>query len=137
MTNRIDEMLRECERELGASLAAIEKTEKALKVSFPEDYIAVMTASNGIEGFVGKEYLAVFSVEEKIGGYSEISYDEYAEGVAIFANNGGGEGFGIVTSINPPEYICVPLGAWHKEDVIVLGHSFLEFLETISTGDYI
>jgi hypothetical protein len=134
VNDRVDELLSQCKRLPGASPATITRVAEELGVPLPEDYTRVIAASNGVEGFVGENYLMVYPIEELPIYNAEGIYDAFASGVIVFGSNGGGEAFAVVTSANPPLYIAAPMGAWHKEDVISLGRSFEEFLMSVSVG---
>ena len=134
MNDRVDELLAQSNRPPGASPTTIAKVTGELGVPLPDDYLRLIAASNGVEGFVGESYLAVWPIEELPELNASSMYEEYADGVVLFGSNGGNEGFAMVTSVDPPAYIAVPMGAWHKEDIITLGRSLEEFLGSLSVG---
>ncbi len=121
--SNIDELLGECMK--GATPAG------TLPPLVPAEHAEVLRRYNGLEGFVGGEYLMMWSadqIEELNTGYS---VSEYLPGVVLIGTNGSGTGFGMAPG---GSYVRVPLVGMSPDETVPLGASFEEFLERLASG---
>jgi len=83
---------------------------------------------NGGEGFVGKNFLRVWPVEDLIQANKDLLVNEGAPGLFLFGSNGGGEAFAFDTRSAPPPVVAVPFIVG-LEDVIAISPTFGSFLQ--------
>jgi hypothetical protein len=83
---------------------------------------------NGGEGFVGKNYLMAWPIEDLIQFNKDYFVDVMAPELFLFGSNGGGETFAFDTRSSPPSVVAVP-SIVYLEDAIVLAPNFNEFLQ--------
>lgn len=115
----------------GATPAAIEACQAALGATFPADYAAFLTESNGFNDEVGKGYLVLWSVEELAAadGYEVL---EFREDRFLIGSNGGPTAYGFIDG----SYVSIPFvfaGPW-QDEVQVMGKTFQEFIEAVAEG---
>jgi hypothetical protein len=91
---RIEEMIKDWQLNLGASVGSIRQAESDLGCTLPLDYVEFLIRHDGGEGFVGDNYLIVWRAEELARFNREYEVGEYAPGVILFGSDGGGEGYG-------------------------------------------
>jgi hypothetical protein len=130
--NNLDKLLAEFNGNAGASVTAIQALADALKINFPDDYVAFLGATNGGEGMIGETYLMLWPVEEIMKLNTSYQVDEFAPGLLLFGSDGGGEAFAYDTRTNPWQVVKIPFVGMDLEDVEVLSPSFEEFLECLA-----
>jgi hypothetical protein len=91
-----------------ATLDAINSAEKELGYSFPEGYRAFLETVNGGEGFIGKSYFMLWSVEELYQFNVEYEVHKYAPGLVLIGSNGGGEGYAFDSRMKDSPIYVVP-----------------------------
>jgi hypothetical protein len=79
---------------LAATPETVRQGEAQLGIRLPPDYVEFITAMNGGEGFVGDNYVILWSVDELPRFNREYNVPEFAPGLVMFGSDGGGEGFG-------------------------------------------
>jgi len=88
-----------------------------------------MAESNGLEGWVGENYLSLWSVENvtRYGVY------ECAPFLLFIGSNGGGEGYAYDTRLRHMPIVNVPFVGM-DEDPRVMGKTILEFLRRLEAA---
>jgi len=101
----------------------------------PEDYLRFMEKRNGGEGFVGKNYLVLWSLEELVPFNRECDVATYVPGLFFIGSNGSGEGFGYdLRPSSTPSLVMVPFIGMGWKDAMPLGTSVTEFLSVLYEG---
>lgn len=117
----------------GASDDALNTVMRALKVELPHDYREFLRASNGGEGFLGQNYVALWRAEELKPLNDSYDVAQFAPGLLLFGSDGGGEGYAFDTRENPWVVVQVPfIGMGDARSTIPLGRSFTEFLQNVA-----
>lgn len=127
MVERIKAIVRECSTKPAASKELIEDLQKALGLNLPADYASLLAFSNGIEGFIGENYVSIWSCERVrlYGVYQCVPF------LLFIGSNGGDEGYAYDTRASPFPIVNVPFIDMEEKLIRVLGHSILEFLERL------
>jgi hypothetical protein len=86
---------------------------------------------NGGEGFIGKNYLMAWPVEDLIQNNKDYLVDEAAPELFLFGSSGGGEAFAFDTRSSRPPIVAVPFIVISLEDAIMLAPSFNAFLQRL------
>jgi len=128
----ITEILKACRLNSGASEEAIHDAELALGYSLPSDYVKFLRAQNGVEGFVGNNYLIIWRVEELSPFNAEYEAAKYVPGLVLFASSGGGAGYGFDTrEVSMPVVSVEFIGMdWSEADRVA--GNFTEFLNSLA-----
>jgi hypothetical protein len=113
----------------GATDAAIAAGEAQLGVRFPGDYVEFLKSTNGGEGFVGKEYVVLWGIEELASMNQSYEVQEYVPGLLIFGSSGGGEAYGFDTRTPRWPIVRVSFVGMEWDLADLLGVSFRQFLE--------
>jgi len=111
-----------------ANSGSIARCQAHLAVPLPQDYVQFLRQMNGWEGFIGKNYLRAWPVEDLIQSNKDYRVDEAAPGLFLFGSSGGGEAFAFDTRSAPPPIVAVPFIVLNLEDAIVMAPNFTEFL---------
>lgn len=112
----------------GATEDVIKMAETQLGWAFPPDYRKFLGEMNGGEGFVGGNYLILWSVNELEQFNREYEVQEYAPGLVLFGSDGGGEGFAFDTRSSPAPVVQVPFIGMELEYANLVGNSFEQFI---------
>jgi hypothetical protein len=122
----------------GASDETLKAAERALQVELPSDYNEFLRASNGGEGFLGQNYIALWRVEELKERNDGYGVEQFAPGLILFGSDGGGEAYAFDTRANPWVVVQVPfIGMGDPSLTIALGRSFSEFLQNAEQLDFV
>ncbi|PID44177.1 MAG: cell wall assembly protein [Proteobacteria bacterium] len=105
------------------------------KLCLPDDYLSVLSESNGGEGFVGEEYFILWKAEELISFNKEYEVEKYAPGIFLFGSNGGGEGFGFDTRTKPYKVVEIPFIGMDLQYATPVADSFTHLLERMKASD--
>ncbi|QDQ26010.1 SMI1/KNR4 family protein [Chitinimonas arctica] len=120
------------DNQLGSSKNAISDAEAKLAWLLPADYKQFLEWKNGGEGFIGDNYLILWSAEE-LGQFNlEYQVEKYAPGLVLIGSNGGGEGFAFDTRQSPAPIVQVPFIGMDLEDIRVLASGFDEFIDFLA-----
>lgn len=112
----------------------IEQCQAGLRFRFPHDFVEFLHQMNGGEGFVGKNFLRVWPIEDLIQADKKLLVDEGAPGLFLFGSDGGGEAFAFEARSAPPPVVAVPFIVG-LEDVIVIAPNFSAFLRHLYTSE--
>jgi hypothetical protein len=118
-----------------ANPASVARCQASLKFRLPADYVEFLGQANGGEGFVGKNYLMAWPVEDLIQFNKEYHVDESAPGLFLFGSSGGGEAFAFDTRTVPPSIVAVPFIVLDLEDAIAIAPNFNAFLQHLYTSE--
>ena len=111
-----------------ASLDSIARCQADLRFPLPADCVQFLQQMNGGEGFVGKNFLRAWPIEDLIQFNKDYLVDEAAPELFLFGSSGGGEAFAFDTRSAPPPIVAVPfIGS--LEDAIVIAPNFSSFLQ--------
>jgi hypothetical protein len=135
MSFEIETFLCKFTRNGQVSLTDIQMIEQAVNCPLPEEYRAVMRASNGGEGFMGKQYLVLWKAEDILRRNKECEVEEYAPGLLLFGSNGAGEGFAFDLRDKKMPIVVVPFIGMSLKDTITLSQTFFGFLERLFKSD--
>jgi cell wall assembly regulator SMI1 len=122
---------------LAATPETVRQGEAQLGIRLPPDYVEFITAMNGGEGFVGDNYVILWSVDELPRFNREYNVPEFAPGLVMFGSDGGGEGFGFDLRSQNARVVVVPFIGMGWTDAEEIAPSFREFLEKLSRGSAI
>jgi len=105
---------------------------EAVPGGLPEDYLRFMAKRNGGDGFVGKNYLVLWSLEELVPFNRECEVTTYAPGLFFIGSNGSGEGFGYdLRPSSTPSLVMLPFIGMDWKDALPVGSSMDEFLSVL------
>jgi hypothetical protein len=120
------------ETQPGASLEMIRAREAELGVRFPDDYVHLMTFSNGLEGFIeldrdGGFYIRIDPIDEMMSETAQQLAAEFWPHLIVFGGDGGGEAFAFDTR----DEMKVVMFPWTggADDAIPQTPTLLEFLQ--------
>lgn len=134
MSERIDTLMKDFDRNPGASDQTLQLLNDAVGGRLPTDYIDWMRASNGGEGFLGPiSYLMVWPVDELLERNRRLEISQRMPGVILFGSNGGDAAFGFdmrsTPSIRVVEIPYVDIGTVPGR---VRATGFIELLEAVA-----
>lgn len=116
----------------GASEAVIRQAEADLDWALPSEYREFLVQMNGGEGFVGEDYLILWSADELAQFNREYEVKDYAPGLVLFGSNGGGEGFAFDTRSSPATIVQVPFIGMELQYANPVGSNFEEFIAKVA-----
>ena len=93
-------------------------------VSFPADYRDFLAVHDGGEGFVGENYLVLWSADQLDPYNRDYEFPEHAPALIGFGGNGGGEAFAFDTRTTPWPVVMVPFIGLGLEDAIQVSADF-------------
>jgi cell wall assembly regulator SMI1 len=105
---RLDETLKACQLNAGASEDAIRAAVSSLGCPLPADYLEFLRQHNGGEGFLGNHYVILWQAEELSAFNEEYEVNQYAPGLVLFGSSGGGEGYAFDTREKAMPVVQVP-----------------------------
>jgi hypothetical protein len=111
-----------------ASRDSVARCQSNLRFPLPADYVQFLENMNGGEGFVGKNYLMAWPIEDLIQFNKDYFVDVAAPELLLFGSSGGGEAFAFDTRSSPPPIVAVP-SIVCLEDAIVIARTFNSFLQ--------
>jgi SMI1 / KNR4 family (SUKH-1) len=111
-----------------ASCDSVTQCQSHLSFRLPADYVQFLKRMNGGEGFVGKNYLMAWPVEDLVQFNKELFVDVAAPDLFLFGSSGGGEEFAFDARSSPPLIVAVP-SIVSLEDAITIAQDFNSFLQ--------
>lgn len=113
-----------------ADTQAIENLEAQVGIRLPRDYVGFLQRMNGGEGFLGEEYLSMWSIDWIIKSHETNMADDFWPGFLGFGSNGNLERFGFNLRNDAKEIVALPyIGNW--EDALYIAPTFTAFLEAM------
>jgi hypothetical protein len=116
----------------GAFIEEVARAQVDLSVTFPEDYVEFMLRSDGGEGWLGPNYISLYDLHDVV--YKNRLYAEFSTEFLIFGSDGGGEFFAFDAQSDPMPVVTINMVSFSREDAIVCGRTFTEFLEFLYRG---
>lgn len=129
MDRMVLDYLRDLRQQSPASHTCLTKLTEAFGGRLPRDYLDLLEHSNGLEGFIGKNYLSFWPAENviKFGVYDALPF------LIFIGSNGAGEGFAFDTRQAGMPIVNVPFIAMEEQLIRVLGRSIFDFVERLAT----
>jgi SMI1 / KNR4 family (SUKH-1) len=119
--------------ETGAAESAIEDVQAELGRTLPADYLAVMRAHNGGEGWVGDgAYLRLWPVEELVETNRTLEASSLVPGVILIGSDGADGLYGVVVDQDSEMFMEFPAVGLSSDQGRKLGESWGAFLKTLS-----
>ena len=109
-----------------ASRADIDRAETSLGLRFPKDLVEFYESSDGAEGWVVNEYLAMWPIDQLVELNDAAKVSAFCPGLVILATNGGGDGYGLDTRNDT--LVRVPMIGMTWDEAEPVGSTFHEFL---------
>ena len=115
--------------------AAISVVGDGIGRSLPSDLSEFLCSTGPGEGFIGKNYLILFSASEFIKMNEQYEVQEYAPGLFLFGSNGGGEGFAFDFGDPAIPVVMVPFIGMERKSAIRVASCFAELLVRLEADD--
>ena len=129
----LPQLLMQCDRRDGATDEAIGHAEHALGRELPDDYKQVLSASDGLEGFIGEDaYLTLWPTSDLASLNEAYVVSELAPGLTLLGTDGGDTGYGFRRNQGQVEFVSIPLIGMDSSAASVIGRTFTELLETLA-----
>jgi len=125
--------MRDWQLNKGATDESMHHAVASLGYSLPKDYEEFLREHNGGEGFVGKDYLILWKVEELEPFNREYEVDKYAPRLLLFGSNGGGEAYGFDTRSAMLPVVRVPFIGMDLKYATPVANSFSELFTWLRT----
>ena len=112
----------------GATDAAIADAESKLHTKLPGEYVDFLKMANGGEGFVGKNYVIIWGVQDLAAMDDSYEIQKYVPGLLVFGSSGGGDAYGF--DIRGPQWqiVRVPFVGMQWDVAEPIASSFGKFL---------
>ena len=108
--------------------------EELLKLKLPKnlplDYLELLQLYNGGEGFVGEEYLILYSAEELKQMNATYEIEKYTPGIFLIGSNGGDEAIAFDLRNSLIKVILIPFMFEYKA-IIELGNNMSKFFKKV------
>lgn len=138
MNKKLEDIIRDMDKEQPTTAEKIEAVEKKMGIVFPNEYKEIMLYSNGMEGPIGEEgYLCIWPIEEIIPLNEEYSVSEFTPGIVYFGSDGGDVAYGFDYNHEEVLVIEIPFMSIHIEDEKIYSTSFYDFLTKIYENIFI
>lgn len=132
----IPKPLQGCDRQPPATDVDLSAAERALGLSLPPDYAALMREANGLEGFVAREaYLILWPLSDLPALNEAYCVSEYLAGVTLVGTDGGDTGYGFRRRDGQFEYVSTPLVGMEPAALESVGGSLVELAERLRGGE--
>ena len=132
MAIRLDQITRKLVKRRKTSQQMLKKIAAQLNISWPPGYEEFMLTSNGAEGFIGKQYLQLWKVQDIPDMNKELQSDEFTPGIIMFGSDGGDEAYAFDSTRSPQMIIRMPFIMSDSDEITDMGDSFESFLITLS-----
>ena len=111
----------------GTNLNDIGIVEKQLHIAFPEDYLEFLKWSNGGEGYIGKNYISFWKVEDLAALNAEYQIQKYlSEKFLGIGTDGGGICYGFCLEKQFAIFKC-SLGDLDINEITIVANSIKDF----------
>ncbi len=118
-----------------ASSETINRCQAGVSFRLPADYVQFLLKMDGGEGFIGKHFLMLWSVEQFVEMNTGTYFVEAAPGLIVFGADGAGEAFGFDTRSAPPPIVMIPYSGMEWDVAIMLAPDFSSFLQLLCRTD--
>jgi len=115
-----------------ASHSAIADLEKSI-AKIPTDYLDFLRTANGGEGFLGENYLQLWTAESLPDFNVKYEVAKLAPWLLIFGSNGGGEAFAFDLESMNERIVMVPFTTLDRGDEREVATTFSSFLERVAS----
>lgn len=115
----------------GATESQIAKAEADLHVSFPLDYLEFMQFSNGVEGFVGHQYLELWRIEDLQAMNAGYRVPEFLPDFLMFGSDGGGTGYVFDLRTTAMPVMAVEQAALNLDEVQPIAPTFFGLMQIL------
>jgi hypothetical protein len=112
-----------------ASKNSIEKSRTEMDIRIPEDYTDFLMLSNVGEGFIGEQYVILWSVDEIKEANEGYEVQKYLANVILLGTNGGGDGIGVEWTDSKARYISVDLIGMEIDYATNIGTTIFEVMK--------
>lgn len=119
----------ELNRQPGATQEALVRLTIASLVSLPSDYLDMLSKSNGGYGWVGDNYVDIWSADRVV----EWASDTELPRLSFFASDGGGEGFAFHPYNGQIQVVNAPFIGAESAQIRLLGDSLDSFFLRLAT----
>jgi hypothetical protein len=117
-----------------ADALTIETDVHGIAVTLPEDYIAFMLITNGLEGAIGEEgYVVILPIEEVAELNDAYEVMDLAPGLVLFGSDGDSIGYGFDTRSNEAVVVSISLIGMGWDGVEERWVGFLSMLQALSS----
>jgi hypothetical protein len=112
----------------------ISRTQAALSIKFPSDYISFLLTTNGFEGKLGQSYSILIQIE-RIEEYTKGYCGEFFPWAVYIGGDGGNEMYIIDKRKEKLQFGLLPFIS-EENDFIPLGETFEEFIRHLYYNDF-
>jgi cell wall assembly regulator SMI1 len=109
-----------------AAKTDITSFESEIKRVLPQDYVELLSTSNGANGLQNGEPLILYDLPEVVKGYSD--YRTFIPNLLVFGSDGSGEEFAFDYRHDPPTVVRLPGIPLDEALTVVIADSFTDFL---------
>ena len=131
MTEEYDALLNEFVSTFESKEDDVLAVEKEYDTTLPSDYRSFLTTRGGGEGFVGEQYVILWSAKEIVPFNHGYEVKEYAPGLLLFGSNGGGEGFAFDLRKQCADIVIVPFVGMDLAQARSISSTFTGFLNKL------
>ena len=117
---------------VAATESALVEVENTLGLRLSDEYKELLRCFDGGEGFIGENYLILWSASELIQFNEEYEVQKYVPDVFLFGSSGGGEAFGFDLRDGARSILQLPFIGMNIKYARKVGNSFSEFLSLLS-----
>jgi hypothetical protein len=119
----------QCRMTKGASHEQIAALTETIGTELADDYVGLMSYSNGLEGPIGKEnYLALWPVDRLVKATQEYRVAAKLPGLLLIGSDGGDTGYALDVSAPGTVVVELSLSQLDADPIRVVGRSISEFL---------
>ena len=130
----VRERLERLERHAGASGDDVRVLLEAMPVEWPEEYLACIRWSDGLEGYVGgRGYLWLWPTRDVPRLNTAYGVGELAPGLVLFGSDAASLGYGFDFGVPERPVISIEMAAMHREYLSVVAPSFNQFIEGLAS----
>lgn len=112
---------------------AVDNLSTGLSVKLPKTYIEFLEKYNGGEGFIEDNYIFFWKAEELTEFNLEYEVETYAQGIFLFASNGGGEGYGFDTNDPDMPIIRIPFIGMSRQYIVLVARDLPDMFARLAS----
>lgn len=134
MDERIASLIAGCKTNPGASDEVLDELQTNLGVSLPQDYLALMRNSNGLEGPMGADcYLMMYRAEDIPDLIERGLVSECLPGLLLFGSDGGDQGYAFDSRVPGLPIAKLSLSCLDSDPTPIISRTFVDFLEYLTS----